>query len=234
MKQKFDKNGQTQKCQTSNAKHERLYLELSEEQETVAIAIANGASLAKAGKLVGVSRQRVWGWQKKNPTFAKTIETHKSKVHTELREQIVSQSNNQCVSYDNERKYPSLSSEQETVISGIANGLSFAKAGELVGASRQKVWSWLQDNYVFRNALENEKSQIHRELREQIASLVTSAFRVVANAIENGDERLAFAVFKEVGIKLLENRSNTEKEKQVEMLMQKIVEESQKVKDEAK
>ena len=68
-----------------------------------------------------------------------------------------------------ERSYPELEPEKETLAIAIAKGMSFAKAGALVGWSRQRVRYTFHNDLAFRSAIETEKEKLQKELQDRIA-----------------------------------------------------------------
>ena len=92
--------------------------------------------------------------------------------------------------HKSERSYPELEPEKESLAMAIAKGMSFAKAGALVGWSRQRVRYTYHNDLSFRSAIETEKEKLQKELQDRIAASLKNtaveAVEVVASAIKQG------------------------------------------------
>ena len=133
-----------------------------------------------------------------------------------------------------ERSYPELEPEKETLAIAIARGMSFARAGALVGWSRQRVRYTYHNDLSFRSAIETEKEKIQKELQDRIAvslkNTAVEAAELVSTAIKQGDEKMAFLFLKEAGI--LQNSGLVsakkpldpeERERQVQRVMEQLI-----------
>ena len=144
------------------------------------------------------------------------------------------QESQDLILHKSERSYPELDPEKESLAMAIAKGMSFAKAGALVGWSRQRVRYTYHNDLSFRSAIETEKEKLQKELQNRIASSLkdtaVEAAELVSTAIKQGDEKMAFLFLKETGI--LQNSGLVsakkpldpeERERQVQRVMEQLV-----------
>jgi hypothetical protein len=97
------------------------------------------------------------------------------------------------------------SPQQETAVNLLAIGNTVTETAEKVGATRQTVSGWYNQNFAFRASVYSRRQELFRSQVDRLRSLLVKALSTLDIAMDKGDVNAAVAILKAAGLHNLQS-----------------------------
>jgi len=93
-----------------------------------------------------------------------------------------------------------LSVGQHAALAAIGGGASIAAAAEAAAVNRVTIYRWIKFDPIFRAAYNAWQHTIRESAAARLVRLADEAVDTVTKAVQKGDQKLAYALLKDLGL----------------------------------